>query len=95
MNGPGNVRERRNEVERAALLAPPDAPIEPRHLSPRLQSAPALPPVGGLKDAMAHLEAAFLAKALLAHDSNRSMTARTLGISRQALIAKIARYSLG
>ncbi len=91
---PGNVRELRNEVERAALLAPAEVPIEPTHLSPRLQSAPALPPVGGLKEAMGRVEAAYLRKALAAHDGNRSATARTLGISRQALIAKIARYSL-
>lgn len=91
---PGNVRELRNEVERAALLAPPEAPIQPEHLSPRLQAAPALPPVGPLKEALGRLEAAYLKKALSAHDGNRSATARVLGISRQALIAKIARYSL-
>jgi transcriptional regulator with GAF, ATPase, and Fis domain len=91
---PGNVRELGNEIERAALLAPAEGPIGSEHFSPRLQGEEPLPGPGRLKEAMAGLEAAYLRKALAAHDGNRSATARALGISRQGLIAKIARFGL-
>ncbi len=91
---PGNVRELRNEVERAALLAPPTGLVEPEHLSMRLRTSPGLPEVGPLKEAMGRVEGAYLAKALEAHGGNRSATARALGISRQALLAKIRKYGL-
>ena len=94
-NWPGNVRELRNEIERAALLAPANGVVGLEHLSPRLRSSPALPAVGPLKTAMAQVEAAYLAKALQTNSGNSvDGTARGLGISRQALLAKIQRYGL-
>jgi DNA-binding NtrC family response regulator len=49
---------------------------------------------GKLKEVMSRLEAAVLRRALEEHNWNRTRTARTLGISRQALLVKLQRYKL-
>src|SRR5207237_1651715 len=36
---PGNVRQLKNEIQRAVALAPPGGTIEPSHLSPEIGSA--------------------------------------------------------
>jgi len=52
------------------------------------------PVEGTLKEVMDRLETVVLQAALKRHDSNRTHCAKSLGISRQALIAKIARFGL-
>ncbi len=93
---PGNVRELKNEIERATLLAPDGAPIERGHLSERLGAGEefSLNVDGTLKDVLQRLEATVLKCALQRHKGNRTRCAKALGISRQALIAKIARLEV-
>lgn len=92
---PGNVRELQNEIERAVLLTDDHAMIEPEALSERISGMVELPvEVGPLKETMARLEEQYILRALREHGDNRTQTARTLGISRQALTVKLARYGL-
>ena len=93
----GNVRELRNEIERAVLLTPEGAEIEPRVLSPDL------PPTGAasaglaapsLKQRSRALEKKMLAEALGRHRWNVAATARELGISRVGLSKKLRSLEL-
>ncbi|HOX46158.1 MAG TPA: sigma 54-interacting transcriptional regulator [Myxococcota bacterium] len=93
---PGNIRELRNELERACLLAPDGAALELGHLSERLGGGGLERSLqGSLKEVMERLEAMVVEAALARHGGNRTRCARALGISRQALVAKIARLGLG
>jgi transcriptional regulator with GAF, ATPase, and Fis domain len=93
---PGNIRELRNEMERACLLTPDGAAIDQVHLSERLGGGGLERSLeGSLKEVMERLEAMVVEAALARHEGNRTRCARTLGISRQALVAKIARLGLG
>jgi len=93
---PGNIRELKNEMERASLLAPSGKPIGQSHLSERLGGGRDLVDAmqGDLKEIMERLEKVVLQAALKRHAGNRTHCARALGISRQALISKIARHDL-
>jgi Nif-specific regulatory protein len=93
---PGNIRELKNEMERASLLAPQDLPIELSHLSERLGGGSQIIDQvdGNLKESMERLEKVVVQAALKQHDHNRTQCARSLGISRQALITKIARLGI-
>src|SRR5690606_30065928 len=92
---PGNVRELQNEVERAVLLADDGKAIQPEDLSERIGGHVELPvTIGPLHDTMGRLEAQYIRRALIEHDLNRTRTAKTLGISRQALTAKLHKYDL-
>jgi Nif-specific regulatory protein len=93
---PGNIRELRNEIERATLLTPKNIPVDRSHFSERLGGGQDLvgPVEGTLKEVMSRLETVVIQAALKRHDGNRTQCAKSLGISRQALITKIARYGL-
>ena len=98
---PGNIRELENEIQRAVLLAPDGSPIDARHLSDELGGpaarATATMPVGRagpLKETMERLEREVIRGALEENGWNRSQTARVLGISRQALMVKLAKMGL-
>lgn len=94
-NWPGNVRELQNEMERAVLLSDDNADIEPEALSERISGMLELPvEIGPLKETMARLEEQYIVRALKEHDWNRTRTAKTLGISRQALTVKLSRYGI-
>jgi DNA-binding NtrC family response regulator len=89
---PGNVRELRNVIERAVLLAQSEL-ILPDHLPAKLreavkQSAPAAPPDTPTMD---EIERRAILAALQQHKSNRTETAKALGISRRALLYKLQR----
>ena len=92
---PGNVRELKNEMERAALLCPEGSPVDCTSLSERFGVTTGdglgVDVEGSLKDILERLEAMVLKTALQRHKSNRTHCAKALGISRQALIAKIQR----
>jgi DNA-binding NtrC family response regulator len=82
---PGNVRELRNALEHARLMAD-DRELAVAHLPPRVRaSAPATAPDD---------ERAALVAALDAAGGNQSQAARTLGISRFALIRALARHGV-
>ena len=102
---PGNIRELENEMQRAVLLTPAthaiDLPVlsegirnavAPAHES--LESLADSPDGSKLKETMDQLEREVLRRALEDRGWNRSQTARELGISRQALMVKLAKYQL-
>jgi DNA-binding NtrC family response regulator len=94
---PGNVRELKNEMERAVLLTPAGENLGVGHLSERVRGgvdAPSVDMEGNLKDILERLEAMVLRCALQRHQGNRTHCAKALGISRQALIAKIQRLGV-
>ncbi|MEO1765886.1 sigma-54 interaction domain-containing protein [Thiobacter aerophilum] len=95
---PGNVRELRNIVQKAAALAP-NGLIGPEHiLFPHerdRRSVPEAPaPVPDRPPRMVELEARHIAEMLTRHQGNRRRVAQALGISERTLYRKLARYQL-
>jgi len=89
---PGNVREIDNEMQRLVLRAC-RGPVRIEHLSKELKA----PPQRGrssLKEALRDFERAYVAEALASNGGNRARTALELGLTRQALVAKIPRLGL-
>ena len=89
---PGNVREMRNVLERAMILARGAGQIGVEHLPADLRRA------GGERrhqpQALAEVERVHIEKTLRFHDGNRTRSAQELGISRATLINKIKSYGL-
>jgi len=91
---PGNVRELRNAMERAVLLSRSEL-ILPEHLPTRVREAGGLPaaaPPPGEAQQLEEIERQAILQALKQHNSNRTETAKALGISRRALIYKLQRF---
>jgi len=90
---PGNVREMRNVMERAMILARGAGQIGVEHLPADLRKGG-----GGEKrhqpQALADVERVHIEKTLKFHDGNRTRAAHELGISRATLINKIKVYRL-
>jgi two-component system nitrogen regulation response regulator NtrX len=88
---PGNIRELRNAVERALILAPgkvvTGADVD--RLLP-----PDLGPKQSLENFKTEAERGFLIQKLREHDWNITETAKTLQIPRSNLYKKIERYGL-
>ncbi|MBT8331460.1 MAG: sigma 54-interacting transcriptional regulator [Deltaproteobacteria bacterium] len=96
---PGNVRQLENEIERALTLAGSDSEITPEYLSERVRSSAnagghLAPPPATLKEATAKVERQMVMEALRKSGGNRSQAARELGLTRQGLLNKIARYEI-
>jgi DNA-binding NtrC family response regulator len=95
---PGNLRELRHCVQRAAVLASGEAELQPEDLGlGPLRPGPAQPPPGveiSLAEAVLALEHRMITAALDAEGGNRSGAARRLGLSRQGLLNKLARHGL-
>lgn len=107
---PGNIRELRNEVERALLLAEEGGSILPEHLSEFLLQKSKhngsaskhnnvekviLDIDGGLKEVVGEYEAKVITNVLEDCDWNQTRAAQILGIGRRTLITKINRYQIG
>ena len=93
---PGNIRELRNILERAALLAD-DAWIRPEHLPSSLQKETdlrtlavpeAVPGVAGIIP-LAELEERYLRWASQSHSGDRRSLAQRLGVSERTLYRKL------
>jgi len=102
---PGNVRQLRNEIQRAVALSGPDGVVGPEHLSPgfvdvRERPAPGpasqshVPTDLPLGAAVAHLEREMIVAALDRSMGNISEAARTLGLTRRGLYLKLHRLGL-
>jgi DNA-binding NtrC family response regulator len=104
---PGNVRQLRNEIQRAVAMSPPGGTIEPDHLSPDLtaperQQAPGVPGLpdralaqpGNLAAAVERVERDMIMATLDRTRGNVSETARVLGLTRRGLYLKIRRLGL-
>jgi two-component system response regulator HupR/HoxA len=94
---PGNVRELENELRRMVALADPDGWIERHHLSDTIRMGYS---EGGqepatLQEKLDRLERSEILEALDRLRGNKTRAARELGLSRQGLKNKLARYGIG
>ncbi len=77
----------------------PGAWIEVSDLSPRLRKvegtlARIAPKKGTLKEMIEQVERWLLAEALREHDNNKTRTAQILGITREGLHKKLAKFGM-
>ena len=103
---PGNVRQLRNEIQRAVAMSAPGAEVEPDHLSADLTAPPdsseAALPAGGprwgtpqnLAAAVEQVERELIGTTLNHTSGNISETARVLGLTRRGLYLKMRRLKL-
>jgi len=100
---PGNVRQLRNEIQRAVAMSAPDSTVGPEHLSADLAAARSTvaAAVGGrthaattLASAVDRLERDMIRSALERTSGNISETARLLGLTRRGLYLKLRRLGL-
>jgi DNA-binding NtrC family response regulator len=101
---PGNVRQLRNEIQRAVAMSPPGGFVEPDHLSADLtapgpggvQSATAERAIqpGNLAAAVEQVERDLINVTLGRTGGNISETARVLGLTRRGLYLKMRRLGL-
>jgi len=101
---PGNVRQLKNEIQRAVAMSAPGGTIEPSHLSPEIGaarlpgSAPAPRRSAGtpanLAAAVEEVERDLIRASLDRTGGNISETARSLGLTRRGLYLKLRRLGL-
>ena len=102
---PGNVRQLKNELQRAVAMAPAGGTIGPEHLSADLTvSAPATVAAGPSRVALRggqtlasvvdEIERDLIREMLGRHRGNISETARALGLTRRGLYLKLRRLGL-
>ncbi len=91
---PGNIRELRNTLERAMLLARGAGRIESRHLAREITAASGADVSHHTPRTLSDVEKAHIDRTLKAHHFNRTHAARELGIARATLIKKIREYEL-
>src|SRR6266567_3588805 len=91
---PGNVREMRNVLERAMILAQGAAAIGLEHLPADLRKGSGAADRRHVPQALAEVERHHIERTLRAHSGNRTRAAAELGISRATLINKIKVYGL-
>jgi DNA-binding NtrC family response regulator/tetratricopeptide (TPR) repeat protein len=98
---PGNVRQLRNEVQRAVAMAPAGGLVTPEHLSPQLaalsgdvEAAPSYRRRQSLSAAVEKLEREMIRSALDQSAGNISETARVLGLTRRGLYLKLRRLGI-
>jgi Nif-specific regulatory protein len=99
---PGNIRELENEVQRLVIQCDNEGFITPDLLAPAVRKvegllgrvAPQRKKSGTLKDQMEEVERWLLVEALREHGGNKTKTAETLGITREGLHKKLAKYGM-
>jgi len=101
---PGNVRQLRNELQRAVAMAPAGGTIGPEHLSADLTASPAPATPGPsrvslrggqtLASVVDEIERDLIREMLSRHRGNISETARALGLTRRGLYLKLRRLGL-
>jgi Nif-specific regulatory protein len=96
---PGNIRELENEVQRLVIQCDAEGFITPDMLAPAVRKVEGLlgrvaPKKGTLKDMMEDVERWLLTEALREHGGNKTKTAETLGITREGLHKKLAKYGM-
>ncbi|HEU5218829.1 MAG TPA: sigma-54 dependent transcriptional regulator [Gemmatimonadales bacterium] len=91
---PGNVREMRNVLERAVILARGQSQIGVEHLPGEFRARPGPGDRRHTPQTLDDLERVHIERTLRHHAGNRTRAAQELGISRATLINKIKRYSI-
>jgi hydrogenase-4 transcriptional activator len=100
---PGNVRQLKNEIQRAVAMSAPGGTIEASHLSPEIGSislsatTPASRPTAApanLATAIEQVERDLIQAALDRSTGNISEAARLLGLTRRGLYLKLRRLGL-
>ena len=92
---PGNVRELANEMHRLVLCAEPGEQVGTSRLAGEIVATPRAPGAMGqdahrpLREIVNEVEIAEINSRLREHGYNRSRTAKSLGITREALWAKM------
>jgi DNA-binding NtrC family response regulator len=93
---PGNLRELRHELQRASVLVGERQVIEATDLAltqaPLLTVEPSGNVKGTLMEQVEALERQEIARVLATYHGNRTHAAEALGLSRQGLLKKMARY---
>jgi DNA-binding NtrC family response regulator/tetratricopeptide (TPR) repeat protein len=105
---PGNVRQLRNEIQRAVAMSPPGGVLEPEHFSSELTAERLATPSdtghrvagisagpGNLVEAVERLEREMIAATMDQTRNNVSETARILGLTRRGLYLKMRRLRIG
>jgi DNA-binding NtrC family response regulator len=92
---PGNVREMRNVLERALILARGQPAVLPEQLPGEFRNRPGAGDRRHTPMSLDELERAHIERTLKHHGGNRTRAAVELGISRATLINKIKRYAIG
>ncbi len=96
----GNVRELENEVQRLVILADDNGVIRPSDLRLQLRQESALVAEqavlreGTLREMMEEVEKQVLSRVLVECDNNKTRAAARLGITREGLHKKLAKYSM-
>jgi DNA-binding NtrC family response regulator len=93
-NWPGNIRELRNVLERAMLMARGLPAVDIVHLPREVQHASGAEVTHHEPRSLNEVERAHIDRTLRAHGHNRTHAAKELGISRATLIKKIREYDL-
>ena len=93
-NWPGNIRELRNVLERAMLMARGLPAVDIVHLPREVQHASGAEVTHHEPRSLSEVERAHIDRTLKAHAHNRTHAAKELGISRATLIKKIREYEL-
>jgi hydrogenase-4 transcriptional activator len=105
---PGNVRQLKNEIQRAVALSEPGGTIEPEHLTPEINATRSASASGSsagrragtaavpanLAAAVAQVERDLIQAALDRSGGNISEAARALGLTRRGLYLKLRRLGL-
>ncbi|HSB53265.1 MAG TPA: sigma-54 dependent transcriptional regulator, partial [Gemmatimonadales bacterium] len=91
---PGNVREMRNVLERALILARGQMSVGIEHLPGEFRARPGPGDRRHTPMTLDELERAHIERTLRHHTGNRTRAAQELGISRATLINKIKRYAI-
>lgn len=104
---PGNVRQLRNEIQRAVAMSAPGSAIEPEHLSTELSAigvggvpgdrqsaAPLAVQAASLAAAIEQLERDYITGALDQTGRNIAAAARLLGLTRRGLYLKMSRLGV-
>lgn len=91
---PGNVREMRNVLERALILARGQPAVGLEHLPGEFRNRAGVGDRRHTPMSLDELERAHIERTLKHHAGNRTRAAQELGISRATLINKIKRYAI-
>src|SRR5690242_20622408 len=91
---PGNVREMRNVLERALILARGYSQVSVEHLPGEFRARPGIGDRRHTPLSLDDLERQHIERTLKHHTGNRTRAAIELGISRATLINKIKRYNI-